>query len=429
MIIADFSKTLQDYYLYPDSANRMGQFLEQLLADGVLDEIKSARKFASRLTRELQANFQDRHIGLSYAPKLVKAMSSGSANGSVSQEEVERLLAIEVYENFRIPEVRNFSGNIGYMKLDQLLPPEYARGYGEKVAAAFELVADADAVILDLRDNIGGYVEGVQLFLSYFFEPNTVLSHELSRVNGEMVKETKTTIKVSGRQLLKQKIYVLVSGKTASGAEAIAHSIKYSGKGLVLGQQTYGAGYAFNDYPVADKYVAHVPYAAGMHPEAKGNWESIGITPNHKTEPSEALLEAKRMAVNDLLEQEQNKAKDQQYAYRLEALKWERDRLADLAQAFALPAEQLDEYTGTYGSREITAENGALFYHRTNPERPKNRLIPVKPDEFLIEGLDKFRIAFTRDKKSKEVLSLRLYSTNRLFLDKKQALLKREHIK
>lgn len=419
-LINELSNMLDRHYLYADTALIMGDFLNKKLESGAYEAITTARQFSIQITNDLRDNFNDRHIGLSYAPKLAKSIQSNSSDkGEIPEEVIKEQLAIEIYNNFRLPEVKWLNGNIGYIKLDQLLPPTLASGYEEKVAAVFELVADTDALILDLRSNGGGYAEGVKLILSYFFNNNTIISNSISRIDGNLVRSEERTYHVKGRRVLTQNIYVLVSARTGSGAEAIAHTFKYSGRGILIGEKTYGAGYSFDEFTISKKYVAQIPNSTSMHPNASNNWEGVGVMPNIEVSSNEALEIARRVAIKDLLEKEKSKAKNLQYSYRLKSLQWENNRLEDLKNINTLSKDQILEVVGQYGNRKIFNDNDELFYQRMNPDRPIKRLIPVGQDEFLIEGMDEYRIKFIRNEKSNKITALRFFSIDRLFIDEK----------
>lgn len=421
-IVKEFSALLEKHYLYEDTARLMGTLLRDRLSSGAYEQIQSVQEFSRALTKDLQSNFRDRHIGIKYDPSTVKILKGGQAEENISQEEIQELLSIEIYENFRIPEVRRYNGNIGYLKIDKLLPPNYATGYAQKVAAAMELIADTDAIILDLRENGGGYDEGVRLILSYFFEPNTPIFNSIARTAEGMKTENSYAMQeVLGRRLLTQPVYVLTSSQTGSGAEAIAHVMHYSNRGTLIGESTYGAGYLFDNHLVSEKLklVALIPHSAGMHPKATNNWESVGVKPQIETPQEQALEMATYLAVESLLATEKSKAGKERYTYRLNSLEWEYNRLTDLKKTYILSDEEIKEFIGNYASREITSKGGDLFYQRKNPDRIKSRLIPVNKDEFLIEGLDEFRIKFNRNKKTSEVESIRVYSVDRMFIDNK----------
>ena len=57
-----------------------------------------------------------------------------------------------------------------------------------------------------------------------------------------------------------------------------------------------------------------------------------------------------------------------------------------------LDANTLKSYAGNYGPRKVTFENGKLFYQRDNGT--KYELVPYSDNEFILKGLDSFRIRF-----------------------------------
>lgn len=421
-IINEFSALLVKHYLYEDTARLMGKLLNDRLSSGAYQHIQSIQEFGRALTKDLQSNFRDRHIGIRYDPGMVKILKVGQKQVQVSQNEVQELLNTEIYENFRIPEVRRLNGNIGYLKIDQILPPQYATGYAQKLSAAMELIADTDAIILDLRENGGGFDEGVGLILSYFFESNThILNSKARTAEGMKTEKIYAMQDVLGRRLLTQRVYVLTSSQTASAAEAIAHVMQYSNRGTIVGESTFGAGYLFDDHLVSEKFklIAMIPYSAAVHPNATTNWESIGLKPQLETPQGQALETAVELAIKNLLTTEKSKIQKDKNTYRLTSLEWESNRLTDLKKAYQLSDQEIKEFIGNYASREITAKGAELFYQLKNPDRIKRRLIPVSKDEFLIEGLDEYRIKFNRNKKTNKVESIRVYSIDRLFIDTK----------
>ncbi len=419
-LIKESQALLQKHYLFEEVSLEMGDLLQKNLQEGKYNGIKNAKTLAQELTKDLRSNFQDRHIGFRLAPKEIKmANKKKSQNQRAEEEIVSELLAIEIYENYRFPEVRRLNGNIGYFKIEQFLPPSYAPDYEKKMAAVLEFVADSDAIILDLRDCPGGYAEGIDLFLSYFFPPKTHIANGFRRTK-QGLEENKvyTYEQLSYRKIEDTPMYVLVNGRTASGGEAVAHTLKYSGRAQIIGETTYGAGYSFDEFIVDEHFILMISTATSMHPQAQKNWESVGVQPDIKCKSQKALNTAHLLALDNILKQEKSKPKPKQYEYRLKAINWEIKRLQSLENPLNLEANELKVYEGIYGNRRIYLSEGQLFYQRSNPERPPRLLIPVQKDEFLIDGLDQYRMKFTRDKKG-SIEALRMFSTDRLFIDKK----------
>ena len=71
-----------------------------------------------------------------------------------------------------IARAERLDGNVGYLDLQPLLfPPSIA---GEAVAAAMTLIAPADALLIDLRQCLGGDPNMVAMLCTYLFGPDPV---------------------------------------------------------------------------------------------------------------------------------------------------------------------------------------------------------------------------------------------------------------
>jgi hypothetical protein len=77
------------------------------------------------------------------------------------------------------------------------------------------------------------------------------------------------------------------------------------------------------------------------------------------------------------------------------ALAWARAGLESEIAPYAPPAKALKEYVGTFGPRKFFIEGSKLVYQRE--ERPKVALVPMSKDLFALEGVEYFRVRFTRN--------------------------------
>ena len=92
-------------------------------------------------------------------------------------------------------------------------------------------------VILDLRDNGGGYVSAAQDLLSLWLDGETVL------VQKSLHYGNSTTKSFTGKAILKDmKTIVLVNGSTASASEITAGALQDYKKATIVGEKTYGKG-------------------------------------------------------------------------------------------------------------------------------------------------------------------------------------------
>jgi len=107
----------------------------------------------------------------------------------------------------------------------------------EFLKAAEQAAQDgAGKVVLDLRNNPGGLLDGAVDVAGEIFPEKTVVVIEENR-SGR--KETAS----SGKGTLKQaKLAVLVNGGSASAAEILAGAIQDHGRGKIIGEKTFGKG-------------------------------------------------------------------------------------------------------------------------------------------------------------------------------------------
>lgn len=95
-------------------------------------------------------------------------------------------------------------------------------------------------IILDLRNNGGGYVDGAQQLLGHFLPQGSVAMLEDRRPTGG--KLTPILVKNTDPQLLDIPIVMLVNGGTASASEIVAGSLQDYGRAVLVGTKTFGKG-------------------------------------------------------------------------------------------------------------------------------------------------------------------------------------------
>lgn len=132
----------------------------------------------------------------------------------------------------------------------------------------------AKAIVIDLRDNGGGYLNSVQNSLSFFMdEGKTLFSMQEKNREPLVYKATKgTTYHFS-------KGYVLVNHDTASAAEVMAAALNQNLGYKLVGKQTYGKGVAQTQMMLSDMTSIKYTYAKWLTPEGKCI-NGVGLTPD-----------------------------------------------------------------------------------------------------------------------------------------------------
>lgn len=168
------------------------------------------------------------------------------------------------------------------------------------------LLADTAALIIDLRDCGGGDLETVMLVASFLFDESTHLNDVHWRDENRL--ETRwTTATVEGERYGgRKKIYMLISGETASGCEDFAYALKNAGRATLIGEMTAGAAHAGSPKRLTEHFMMFVPTGRPVSPVTHTNWEGVGVTPDVKTPAAKALKVAQVAALKDLIAAEAN---------------------------------------------------------------------------------------------------------------------------
>jgi carboxyl-terminal processing protease len=126
-------------------------------------------------------------------------------------------------------------GNIAYLKLYH---------FSERAAFDFQMAAieilnsEADRIILDLRNNPGGYLEVAQDIAGWFLEKGDIVTIEDFGEGEEDV-----LYKAEGNAtLLPYPIVVLINEGTASGSEILAGALRDNRGVKLIGQTSFGKG-------------------------------------------------------------------------------------------------------------------------------------------------------------------------------------------
>jgi carboxyl-terminal processing protease len=146
-------------------------------------------------------------------------------------------------------------------------------------------------VVLDVRNNAGGFLTGAVYVASEFLSSGVVVKQE----DYEGVTQT-YSVNRRGK-LLSVPLVVLVNKGTASSAEILAGSLAAAGRGQLVGEQTFGKGSVQETQDLPDGAGLHVTTAKWLL--ANNLWiNGTGLTPeviiedDEKTEKDEQLEKA-----------------------------------------------------------------------------------------------------------------------------------------
>ncbi len=137
-----------------------------------------------------------------------------------------------------------------------------------------------DSLIIDVRDNSGGYLTTVTDILNLFLEKGKVI-YQLEDSNGKVEKKDTT------REKRNYPLAVLINNASASASEILASAIKESYGGLVVGTNSYGKGTVQQTKKLLDGSM--IKYTTQKWLTPNGNFiDEVGVTPTNIVELSEA---------------------------------------------------------------------------------------------------------------------------------------------
>lgn len=278
---------LKAHYVFAETAERVIAGLQRKEARGGYEGASDAVDFADVLTADLRRFSRDKHLRLNFGPMPPEPKLDGAAPPWVARA------------GYGFGPHQRLNGNVAHLVIHGF-PPLF-ESERQAIAERMSELADADAVILDLRDNGGGFPPTVMLMASYFFGAEPVhLSSTYRRDTGH-TQEHWTERTLRGKRFGAVKpVYVLISPRTFSGGEDFAYALQAQGRAVVVGEGTPGGAHPTWPYPVPGGFVLSVPFAQSINPITGTNWEGIGVIPDVYAPAEEALETAHRLALEKL---------------------------------------------------------------------------------------------------------------------------------
>jgi C-terminal processing protease CtpA/Prc len=297
-VVHALAEKVREQYVFPDVADKLAQMLTERLARGDYPSHASANEFGETRTRQMRAIAHDAHLRVSYAQKLPPWFAQPKPDAPTPA-----FPPLMKKGNYGFEEVKILNGNVGYLRLNAFVDP--ATG-GETAASAMEFLGNTDALLIDLRRNMGGTPGMVDMLASYFF-PGDKPVH-LNDLSLRKVGTTEHTIQqwwtlpyVPGKRYLDKEVYILVGHRTPSAAEEFSYDLKTLKRATIVGETTWGGANPGELIRLTDHFIAFIPHGQAINPITKTNWEGTGVEPDIKIPELEALNAAYVAALHHLI--------------------------------------------------------------------------------------------------------------------------------
>ena len=294
-VIDAILKRLNDSYVFPEVAKKMEQSIRDRVAKQEYSQVTSAKQFATKLTTDLQAISNDKHLRVRYSHQPIPERGPRREPTAEEREQRRRELT---WMNHGFAKVERLPGNIGYLEFYNFMDEELG---ADTVAAAMNFINGTDALIIDMRSNGGGNPAMVALICSYLFGPEPVHLNDLYWREGNRTDEFWTRKEVAGKRYLNKDVYVLTSKRTFSGAEEFTYNLKNLKRATIIGETTGGGAHPGGGFRISEHFGMFVPTGRAISPITKTNWEGTGVTPDISVPQEQALLTARLMALKKSL--------------------------------------------------------------------------------------------------------------------------------
>lgn len=391
--VAGIAQAIEERYWDPAKAKAIAESLRAAAAKGEFDRLTDPRDLAQVLTERLQP--LDHHFAVRWpmdpppgGPAPGPGPGPGPGLGGRPPED-----PFERRGNYGFAKVDILPGNIGYIELSGFadFDPEDPNAPARAAAdAALALVSHADAVIIDVRDNGGGSPAMVGYLASAFLKPGLDVYNVFHTREGT---ESEAPPHPYAHPRPDVPVYVLISARTGSAAEAFPYTLLAAGRAATVGETTGGAANPGGFVPAGNRFAIFVSAGSPVNAVTHGNWEGTGVAPTIAVPAADALNRARLEALAAILSSGRLPAEEA-----LDA-QWALDGLrAELAPPLAV---RTADYVGGYGGSSVSASGGGLIYQRG--KRPPQSLVALGGDVFTVRDHPSRHLTFERDAAGKVV--------------------------
>lgn len=167
-------------------------------------------------------------------------------------------------------EYRLLDGNIGYIQITDFLGNDVD---GFKEAMDTFAKEDLTGLIIDLRDNTGGYLNDVVAIADALL-PEGLIVYTEDRYGNRLEER-------SGASCVDYPVVCLVNPMSASASEVLSGAVQDYGIGAIIGETTFGKGIVQTVYPFADGAGMQLTTATYFTPSGRCI-HGTGITPDYE---------------------------------------------------------------------------------------------------------------------------------------------------
>lgn len=382
-LITSITDSLSKHYIFPDKALSISNYLQlQLKKNAYTDLLDKPEKLAEQIMQDIKVIHHDPHMRIKFDPGFIPQ--------EIYKPTPEDIFRVKQYwkeNNYTFKKVEILPGNIGYLPFD--LFTDDIEAAKPTIKAALKFIANTRALIIDLRNNMGGSPQMVSQLESYFFKEKTHMNDLINRSNMDTTFMYADPAKSDSLHLA-MPVYILTSRNTFSGAEDFSYAMQKTKRAVVVGETTGGGAHPQMPFSVGQHYLVFIPFARSLNPVTKTDWEGTGVLPNEKTTANKAFIKAQELIFQDELSRATDQKEKNKYLFYINSL-----LINDVSKQPALTNLLL--YAGTYGGLKIYLGKNKLYCKNNNNGGTVSELKYLNNNLFVLD--QDAQIEFIKDSK------------------------------
>jgi len=287
-VLQKIAGLVESKYVLTDKAKGFADNFQAKCASGAYDSFTEAKEFAEKVTADLIAITHDKHLNFRVmVPSDVGEKTAGSLHHPV------RYFRLRAKENTGFYKLEWIEPRVGYVDLRRFYSFDQAK---DTAVAAMKFLANAQAIIIDVRENGGGSGDYLS---SYFLPYPTQLSGSFSRQTGSLT-ESWTRRDIGMEPRLDVPLFILTGPNTFSSSEAFAYDMQSWKRAILIGEPTKGGAHSVDVFGIDDQFEFYISTERAISPVTGGNWEGTGVIPDIRVPAASAVdtavVEAKKAA-------------------------------------------------------------------------------------------------------------------------------------
>ena len=292
-LIGAIAITLKQFYVDRAIGQRLADALLANDRNGEYVSLEVGADLAARVNQDIQTT--SRALGIPRGVFVADVVYSERPLPTgppppMTAEMRERNRTALLQQNCLIETIETLPRNVGYLKLNGFADETACQ---ETTGRAMASLNGAEALIIDLRDNGGGFGETALQIAGYLFDRPAYMYDP--RPNSPV--PARTASPVPGNKLADKPVYILTSSTTQSAAEYFVYNLKMSKRATLVGETTAGHQHSGAFRRLDDHFGMGIQESAPPdNPYPVKGWEVIGIEPDVRVPRAEALEAARRLA-------------------------------------------------------------------------------------------------------------------------------------